>query len=103
MERLRRLLGVPPGREQEYERVAEGEPLASEDSDLGARRDSYDQHEEVPFSWLEYGIFALLGVAMLWAWYVVLQDTHLSTTRYVYSLVNMLTCFITQEHVPCRR
>lgn len=27
------------------------------------------QHE-VPFSWMEYGIFALLGVAMLWAWYV---------------------------------
>ena len=23
----------------------------------------------IPFSWVEYGIFALLGVAMLWAWY----------------------------------
>lgn len=23
---------------------------------------------EVPFSWLEYTIFALVGVAMLWAW-----------------------------------
>ena len=23
-----------------------------------------------PFSWLEYSIFLLLGIAMLWAWYV---------------------------------
>lgn len=23
---------------------------------------------EVPFSWFEYTIFALVGVAMLWAW-----------------------------------
>jgi equilibrative nucleoside transporter 1/2/3 len=23
---------------------------------------------EVPFSWLEYTIFAMIGVAMLWAW-----------------------------------
>jgi hypothetical protein len=26
--------------------------------------------EEPPFSWLEYSVFLLLGVAMLWAWYV---------------------------------
>ena len=25
--------------------------------------------EEAPFSWLEYLVFLLLGVAMLWAWY----------------------------------
>lgn len=24
--------------------------------------------EDVPFSWLEYFVFMLLGVAMLWAW-----------------------------------
>jgi hypothetical protein len=28
-------------------------------------------HGEIPFSWVEYAIFVLLGVAMLWAWYVV--------------------------------
>jgi solute carrier family 29 (equilibrative nucleoside transporter), member 1/2/3 len=28
--------------------------------------------EETPFSWIEYFIFTLLGVAMLWAWY----DSH---------------------------
>ena len=41
-------------------------------------RDADDQYsqegsdpgeEETPFSWLEYCIFLLLGVAMLWAWY----------------------------------
>jgi equilibrative nucleoside transporter 1/2/3 len=26
---------------------------------------------EEPFSWFEYSIFLLLGVAMLWAWYVL--------------------------------
>lgn len=75
MDRLRRLLGKPPGRDQGYERAAEREPLASEDPGVRDRREStYDQHEEVPFSWLEYGIFALLGMEMLWAWYVVLRD-----------------------------
>lgn len=29
-----------------------------------------DQIEGEPFSWFEYGIFMLIGVAMLWAWYV---------------------------------
>ena len=26
--------------------------------------------DEKNFSWIEYSIFMLLGVAMLWAWYV---------------------------------
>lgn len=25
---------------------------------------------ESPFSWVEYAIFLLLGIAMLWAWYM---------------------------------
>ncbi|KAJ2986696.1 hypothetical protein NUW58_g4904 [Xylaria curta] len=29
--------------------------------------ESDDEHE-TPFSWLEYGIFVVLGIAMLWAW-----------------------------------
>lgn len=28
-----------------------------------------DDGEQVPFSWIEYGIFCFLGMAMLWAWY----------------------------------
>lgn len=30
---------------------------------------SVDPRSETPFSWFEYGIFTLLGIAMLWAWY----------------------------------
>ena len=42
-------------------------PLTDDDSDtLGGS--VYE--EEVPFSWIEYSIFALVGVAMLWAWCV---------------------------------
>ena len=26
---------------------------------------------ESPFSWVEYAIFLLLGIAMLWAWYAL--------------------------------
>jgi equilibrative nucleoside transporter 1/2/3 len=29
--------------------------------------------EGEPFSWFEYSIFLLLGIAMLWAWYVPLS------------------------------
>lgn len=75
MDHLRRLLGKGESRSQDYERVAEADPLAPGSSDADDQcDDGYDAHEEVPFSWLEYGIFALLGMAMLWAWYVVLQN-----------------------------
>jgi hypothetical protein len=43
----------------------------------GAERDDDSVEDEVEegttetaFSWLEYAIFFLLGIAMLWAWYV---------------------------------
>lgn len=76
MDRLRRLLGQPSVRAQEYEPIADDGPPDSPGLGGGDRRGSYDEHTEeaVPFSWLEYSIFALLGVAMLWAWYVVLQS-----------------------------
>ncbi|KAF4626414.1 hypothetical protein G7Y89_g11747 [Cudoniella acicularis] len=57
--------------DQEYERL---------DTDVGSIieedvrrpilviRDEDDDKEVVPFSWFEYSIFILLGVAMLWAW-----------------------------------
>lgn len=34
----------------------------------GGGEDETHEAVEVPFSWLEYTIFALVGVAMLWAW-----------------------------------
>ncbi|KAJ4674525.1 hypothetical protein HRR95_005653 [Exophiala dermatitidis] len=43
--------------------------------DNGAEREEEDVHDEseeveaeAPFSWVEYAIFLLLGIAMLWAW-----------------------------------
>lgn len=47
---------------------AEYEPLATETSFIDDQPESHDDAAMPAFSWLEYGIFALLGVAMLWAW-----------------------------------
>ena len=72
MDRLRRLLGrrSTPRSSQEYERLAE-DTSELENSDVLDHYDNYDGgEEEVPFSWFEYAIFVLLGMAMLWAWYV---------------------------------
>jgi solute carrier family 29 (equilibrative nucleoside transporter), member 1/2/3 len=61
MDRLRQWLHAKPGPEEEYQPLTE-EPRALEGSA------PLDGQDEIPFSWLEYGIFALLGMAMLWAW-----------------------------------
>lgn len=37
-----------------------------EDSALLGGQD--EDGQQVPFSWIEYGIFCFLGMAMLWAW-----------------------------------
>lgn len=54
--------------------AAEYEPLRTSGDDAvdGQERGGEAHHAataEVPFSWFEYTIFALVGVAMLWAWY----------------------------------
>lgn len=60
MERLRAIFKQPE-REQEYE------PLHNGANDV--ETSSFDEvKEEIPFSWWEYFVFLLLGVAMLWAW-----------------------------------
>lgn len=65
MDRLKAMFATPKkGNEDEYEPLTddsgtiEGSTYTVNDEDV----------EEVPFSWMEYSIFALLGVAMLWAW-----------------------------------
>lgn len=64
------------GPTQEYERIEE------DPNDEDVRRPVLivpDKLGEQPFSWWEYSIFVLLGVAMLWAWYVVnLPDSTVS-------------------------
>ncbi|KAI1302593.1 putative nucleoside transporter protein [Xylaria venustula] len=61
MDRLRSLFQKREVDEQEYR------PLYDEGVAPGPEPGS-DGEDEVPFSWVEYGIFAVLGVAMLWAW-----------------------------------
>lgn len=73
MERIRNFVA----RKQSYERIGEdrdGGPDVSETRPLrsGEDEDAEDeasvQKEEEPFQWIIYGMFFLLGVAMLWAW-----------------------------------
>lgn len=53
---------------EDYRPLAEDSeaPAVMECSSL--LQDGEDDKDEVPFSWMEYGIFTLLGMAMLWAW-----------------------------------
>lgn len=73
MDTLRGLLGKP----QEQRDVSTGEydPLVSHEDEDGERRGSVQSHgaAETPFYWLEYMVFLLLGIAMLWAWYVAIH------------------------------
>lgn len=74
MDRLRDLLGKP----QEERDASSGEydPLVSAEDEDGERRGSVQSHgaAETPFDWLEYMVFLLLGIAMLWAWYVAFHS-----------------------------
>jgi solute carrier family 29 (equilibrative nucleoside transporter), member 1/2/3 len=64
LDRARKALGRRPSAEsQEYEPLTGSEEFAALEGST-----VLEPQAEVPFSWLEYGIFALLGVAMLWAW-----------------------------------
>lgn len=62
MDRIRGFFRQKQERE-EYQPLADDAAAVVECSSL-----LQDDREDVPFSWLEYGIFALLGMAMLWAW-----------------------------------
>jgi equilibrative nucleoside transporter 1/2/3 len=76
IDKVRNLFRKSADVEQEYE------PIESDASALDeeARRpvlilpeEEEGGGESEPFSWLEYSIFLLLGIAMLWAWYVELR------------------------------
>jgi solute carrier family 29 (equilibrative nucleoside transporter), member 1/2/3 len=62
MDRVKRFFGPP---QQPYEPI---DDRPHEDGD-SVEEDFESGQEEQPFSWVEYFIFMLLGVAMLWAWY----------------------------------
>ena len=49
----------------------EYEPLQNDterDDDESVASDSGESTVEPPFSWINYSVFFLLGIAMLWAW-----------------------------------
>ncbi|KAK6841681.1 nucleoside transporter [Apiospora arundinis] len=60
--------------EQEYA------PLTEETDFLGESR--HEDEHAVPFSWIEYGIFVWLGIAMLWAWNMFLAAAPYFQTRF---------------------
>ncbi len=72
---------------QDYEPLQNG----TERDDDSAEDEVEGGTTETPFSWLEYAIFFLLGIAMLWAWYV-------SQSSIVGEVINIWTgtCFLPQ-------
>jgi hypothetical protein len=86
MDRFRKL----GQRKASYERLdndsgfsePESQPLTRSESeededylDPGDEDEDEDEFEEVEeFSWLVYAVFSLLGMAMLWSWYVLLSN-----------------------------
>lgn len=63
MDRLRAILQKQPLDDHEYEQL-----VASDDAESRDASTLRDLPDETPFSRLEYAVFLLLGVAMLWAW-----------------------------------
>jgi equilibrative nucleoside transporter 1/2/3 len=53
----------------EYRSLADEEDRErASDEDSALLGGEFEDGSEVPFSWIEYGIFCFLGMAMLWAW-----------------------------------
>ena len=74
--------------EQDYAPLTDSVTLGGN----GFRRDPEDDDGEgeqpgtddgEPFSWFEYCIFLLLGIAMLWAWYVTAASTKLPLLTFI--------------------
>lgn len=58
MDKAKQLLRGEPAYEPIHDVTQEEQPISEEQLGKNRRR----------FSWVEYGIFLLLGIAMLWAW-----------------------------------
>jgi solute carrier family 29 (equilibrative nucleoside transporter), member 1/2/3 len=69
MERVKRFF-QPQHEQQPYEPI---DTDTHDDDDTTSTVEGSDDglSPEQPFSWIEYAIFLLLGVAMLWAWSVL--------------------------------
>ncbi|OTB06903.1 hypothetical protein M426DRAFT_318613 [Hypoxylon sp. CI-4A] len=61
MDRIRSFFKKTEVEQEEYQ------PL-NEEAQFNEGPPEHDETDDAPFSWIEYSIFGLLGVAMLWAW-----------------------------------
>ena len=86
IDRMRAMFGKSNA-EQDYEPLETD--VSTVDDDIRRPALIRPDDDEEPFSWVEYSIFLMLGIAMLWAWYVV---------RVLLGKPKKLT--IQQEHVP---
>ncbi|OBT68225.1 hypothetical protein VE03_02332 [Pseudogymnoascus sp. 23342-1-I1] len=80
IERLRATLRSQKVRGDEYEQL-----VGRDDEETGADDITLQEAlalEEKPFSWIEYGVFLILGVAMLWAWNMFLAAATYFATRF---------------------
>ncbi|OBT93835.1 hypothetical protein VE01_08489 [Pseudogymnoascus verrucosus] len=96
IERLRATLRSQKVRGDEYEQL-----VGREDEEGGADDITLQEAlalEEKPFSWVEYTVFLILGVAMLWAWNMFLAAATYFATRFQGSpwiLVNYQSSILT--------
>ncbi|KAL1848533.1 hypothetical protein Daus18300_013586 [Diaporthe australafricana] len=65
----------------EYAPLRNSSDDVSDDDDMADDGELFDA-AEVPFSWFEYAIFAMIGVAMLWAWNMFLAASPYFASRF---------------------
>ncbi|KAK2604292.1 hypothetical protein N8I77_007235 [Diaporthe amygdali] len=65
----------------EYAPLRNSSDDVSDDDDMADDGELFDA-AEVPFSWFEYAIFAMVGVAMLWAWNMFLAASPYFASRF---------------------
>lgn len=76
VDRLRALFSWKSVDDQEYE------PLGDSDDDVRRPVLVVPEETEQAFSWFEYGVFFMLGVAMLWAWNMFLAAAPYFQSRF---------------------
>lgn len=77
MDRVRKTFGRRASTASEYEPLHNPEEATALDGSA-----VLDGQDDVPFSWMEYYIFAILGMAMLWAWNMFLAATPYFSSRF---------------------
>ncbi|KAK1245051.1 hypothetical protein MKX08_004680 [Trichoderma sp. CBMAI-0020] len=67
----------------EYRSLADDEDRErASDEDSALLGGEFEDGPQVPFSWIEYGIFCFLGMAMLWAWNMFLAAAPYFASRF---------------------